>query len=248
MSRKKISRKADTVFYVPRPQIAGEAFVLADDNFRHAVKVLRQEVGSTIDVVDGEGGVYRASIQKIDSRKALCKIESEERLGERSAQITIAVGIMNSRDRFETLVEKAQELGASTVWELETDHSAARPARHDRLVRIAVAAMKQSRRARLLRMSGPSSLADFVASDNSDCKLVCSMDPGSPLLSDVMRASSRIGTVSILVGPEGGFSRDEEELLADRGYVSASLGSSRLRTETAGIAALSIVRQFVGEV
>ena len=244
MSRKKARRSADTSFYVQPSDIGESSLVLVGDNYHHAINVLRQEVGAAIEVVDGQGCKYIASIEKIESGKALCSIASRAlEVGESQIRVTIGVGMMHTRDRFETLVEKVVELGAVRVCQLDTDNSTGRPARYDRIMRIAVAAMKQSRRSRLIELDGPSALSEFVSGDDSSGKYFCSMNPEARALNEVLEDGVPSQAVSIVVGPEGGLSTDEEAYLSDSGYVAVNLGVSRLRTETAAIAAVSIIQQ-----
>ena len=123
MARKR-ARSADTSFYVTPEYISDTALILEGDNFHHAVNVLRQEVGSELTVVDGEGRKLNARIESIDKKQALCAIlsvDSTERDGGR--RVTLGIGMLKAKDRFEFLVEKAVELGVTEIVQLSTVRS-----------------------------------------------------------------------------------------------------------------------------
>ena len=239
---KKKHRAADTSFFVYPDLITDEALVLEGDNFHHAINVLRQETGSELRVVDGHGMQLVVRIENIETKKALCSIISRtEGVGESNVSITLAVGMLKAKDRFEFLVEKAIELGVNSIVQLQTARTVGRPARPDRLHRIAVAAMKQSNRSFLPEISAPVDLHSFANSHRDGLKMFCSMDPESPRVSEVIGRDLR-NDVVVVVGPEGGLDNTEEELLASAGYLPASLGNRRLRTETACLSVLALIQ------
>ncbi|NND71373.1 MAG: 16S rRNA (uracil(1498)-N(3))-methyltransferase [Rhodothermales bacterium] len=245
MSRKNTSRSADTAFYVHPSSISDEALILDGENFHHAVHVLRQQEGSKLTVVDGLGTRYHAVLERIDKRQAICAIESRDRSAfETASQIRLGVGLTKSKDRFEVLVEKAVELGVTELVPLRSTRVQGRGIREDRLNRIAVAAMKQSGRTRLMNIVPTQTVSGFAEGGSGWLKLVLSQHENSRAIVELLSAESEVGDCVLAIGPEGGFTPDEEEDLVARGFLRASLGEARLRTETAAIASVSIVSQF----
>lgn len=246
MSRKKV-RAADTSFYVMPEYITDSALILEGDNFHHAINVLRQEVGSRLSVVDGAGLELIVKIEEIESRRALCAIvEKHPGAGETKHDVTLAIGMLKAKDRFEYLVEKATELGVTSIVQLKTSRSEGREARPDRVRRIAIAAMKQSRRSVLPHIGQPVSLEEFVPDDNSECRIFGTMDSlATPVLSALEKIPSN-ASITVVVGPEGGLDEAEETMLVDHGYQPVSLGSRRLRAETAATSLLVAVQLATG--
>lgn len=232
-----------TSFYVPSERISGTRFSLSDEEARHASRVLRLAPGDEIVLVDGAGGWYGAVIDYTDKRSVGGHIlETRREVGEPDYELTIAMALVKNRNRFETFLEKAVELGVSRVVPLITSRTEKEGFREQRAEGILVAAMKQSGRSRLTSLESPVALSQFLDREGADLGFCCHERAGgdSGILA---RLRSREGArkITVLVGPEGGFT-DEEVVLADHaGYTTVSLGSRRLRAETAAIAAAAAV-------
>jgi 16S rRNA (uracil1498-N3)-methyltransferase len=226
-----------TNFYVPPDEMRGDRIVLPDDEARHARSVLRVEAGDEIVVVDGEGGWYRTRIDHVAPRQVVGHvIETRREVGEPDTVVTVGMGLLSKRSRFETFVEKAVEIGVRRIVPLRTRHTEVESVRADRLRRVMVAALKQCRRSRLPELAPPQSLSTLLDETTADVRLLChGTDEGTPVATAVAPAPAE--RVLLLVGPEGGFAPTEVDAATDAGCTPVSLGARRLRAETAGIVA-----------
>jgi 16S rRNA (uracil1498-N3)-methyltransferase len=230
-------------YFADKDQIGNERLRLAPDEARHAVRALRLGVGDEIAVVDGVGGWYRACIEVIDRDGLVATIEERRRgVGEPPYDLTIAIGVLKQQARFETFLEKAVELGVTRIIPLMSERRQSSGINHKRSHRILVAGMKQSLRSKLPVLTEPKSL-DAVLRERAQMRLIAHETAASDeSLLTFAKEIAEAGSLNILIGPEGGFSEREVSRAAQAGWRLVSLGSSRLRTETAGIAAASFVQ------
>lgn len=233
-----------TNFYAPPSAFRAGRVVLPDDEARHLRTVLRGEEGDEMTVVDGEGGWYRARIDHVGAEQVVgTVVEQREEVGEPPVEVTVALGLLKKRSRFETFVEKAVELGVRRIVPLQTQWTERDSIREERLRKVMVAAMKQCRRSRLPDLAGPQSIEDVLAVSDGEMRLVCHPgDESVPIQQAVnVKGAGSVESVLVLVGPEGGFSAAEEEEMISAKCTAVSMGARRLRAETAGIAALNTV-------
>lgn len=210
---------------------------------RHCVQVLRKQVGDVIHFVDGEGGWYEGQIDEVGKKKLVAKIiSSKQAFGKLPYHLHVAIAPTKNIDRFEWFLEKATEIGISEITPLLCEHSERKRIRPERLEKILHSAMKQSLKAFLPKLN---QLADFqYFMDNFETeaisqRFIAHCQGGElPHLKNNCRPG---GNVTILIGPEGDFSPPEIQLAKRLDWQEISLGNSRLRTETAGIAATHIV-------
>lgn len=231
-----------TTFFAPPHQIRDGRVVLPEAEARHAVRTLRHGVGDEIVVVDGSGGRYRVRLTEADKRGAAGEILREEReVGEPEYRLTLGLGLLKSASRFETFAEKAVELGVGTIFPLETERTERMRVKAGRLENILVAAMKQSGRSRLPALEEPQAFANALEVD-APLRILCHETADvSASLPRILDAAPTREALTILVGPEGGFSEAEVTKARAAGWSVASLGPRRLRAETAAIAAASAV-------
>ncbi len=235
------------LFYAPGLFRGTDLFTLTEEESKHCVRVLRLGQGDCLHITDGEGNLFRVEIVRADSRR--CEVRMLERTGrfeERPYRLTMAVAPTKSGDRYEWFVEKAVEIGVDAIVPLLSEHSERRAVKTERLERIAVSAMKQSLKAYLPRVEEPVSFPELVARPFAGRKLIahCNGDDRKVSLRDAVAPGEE---VLMLIGPEGDFSPAEVEEARRHGFTGVSLGRSRLRTETAAIAAVHAVA-FINEV
>ena len=217
---------------------------LRDAEARHAFQVLRKRVGDTLDLVDGKGGWYKAAVTDISKRA--CFIDAREVRREPSRakhRLHLYVAPTKNIDRFEWILEKATEIGVDFIQPILTEHSERKRIRIDRLERVLEAAMKQSLRAWMPRLGELLPLAEALREASPDCRgfIAYLGAADTPLLhEEYVRGDS----VSLFVGPEGGFSPEEAKLVKETGGAYVSLGPNRLRTETAAIVAVHTIEQL----
>ncbi|WP_103029719.1 RsmE family RNA methyltransferase [Salinibacter altiplanensis] len=231
-----------TNFYAPPAAIRGGRVVLPEDEARHAHTVLRGATGDEMTVVDGTGGWYRVEITHAAPEQVVGTIvEQREEVGEPAVDVTVALGLLKKRSRFETFVEKAVELGVRRIVPLRTARAERESIREERLRNVMVAAMKQCRRSRLPALVAPRSTADLLDESESERQLVCHAGDASVPIRQVVDPGGAAASALVLVGPEGGFAPSEVEGAVRAGATPVSLGARRLRAETAGLAALHAV-------
>ena len=230
-----------TTFYVPPEYRTGNTIILPDDEARHAVQVLRHQVGDEIFVVDGVGGLHRVEIREVTRKTVSGEIlESTINQNEPEFNLIIGLGILKNPARFETFVEKAVELGVSGIIPLQTERTQKNSLKIERIRKILVAAMKQSGRTKLPELYPISSLGEVLTESDYRIRIVCHEgSTADRTLADIIRDDS--SEITILVGPEGGFSDAEIETAKENGWQIASLGSRRLRAETAAISVAALV-------
>jgi len=230
-------------YFALKENIAGDTVRLLPDEARHAIKVLRLGIGDEIGVVDGEGGWYRVRIDAVDREGLLASIcERRENVGEPPYGLTIAIGLLKQQSRFETFLEKAVEFGVTRIVPTVTDRTQAGSLNLQRCRRIIVAALKQSLRSKMPQLTEPRSF-DSVIREDAAVRLIAHEGalPGDNILAHAA-ALQDAGSCHVLIGPEGGFTESEVDRARRAGWTVVSLGDTRLRTETAGIAAASIVQ------
>jgi 16S rRNA (uracil1498-N3)-methyltransferase len=213
---------------------------LPEEEARHALKVLRLEAGSLIHVTDGKGNLHTTKILSSDIKKPRFQVQQTQmEVGKRSYAIHMAVAPTKNPDRTEWLVEKCVELGVDTISFLQCDRSERKHFKTDRLEKIAVSAMKQSLKMYLPEIRDMISFEKFVSSQQATQKFIGYLDNEKKYyLSEVANPGMEY---CMLIGPEGDFSPKEVELALQQDFVPVSLGESRLRTETAAMAACHIL-------
>ena len=229
-------------FYVPD---AAHAHELPADEASHAVKVLRLTAGDEIMLMDGQGNFYRAVVIVASNHHCMYDIQ-ETQPQERPWQghIHLAIAPTKLMDRTEWMVEKAVEIGVDEMTFLACQFSERRVVKTQRLEKIAVSAMKQSRKAWKTEIHEMTSFNDFITTPRSGYQYIahCYEEVERSFLFEQMKTLAPTEDVTILIGPEGDFSIDEVRNAIGKGYQSVHLGSSRLRTETAGLSAVMMAQ------
>ncbi len=228
--------------------IEGGICRLDQDESGHCVKVLRHRSGDEISVIDGCGTLYRCRITS-DSHKGVEAIvlDCEEGWGGHPYHLHMAVCPTKNNDRFEWFAEKACEIGFDQLSPVIGEHSERKILKTARAEKILVSAAKQSLKAAIPTVNEPVSVKEFIkaaAQDDKSLKLIayCFEDERVPRRSikEVLEAFD--GTdITVMIGPEGDFSRAEAEAALEAGFIPVHLGASRLRTETAALTAAAAV-------
>lgn len=230
--------KEERYFYVPNARNASE---LPQEEAQHAIKVLRMHEGDNIYLMDGEGTFYLAEVTMATGKKCSYQI-LEELPQERSwrGRIHIAMAPTKMMDRVEWMAEKATEIGVDEFSFLECKFSERRQMRADRVEKIVVSATKQSRKAWKPVVNELTSFKRFIEEPREGGKYICHCydEVERTDLFELLREDNTMPhDVTILIGPEGDFSIDEVRMAMEHGYKSVSLGTERLRTETAALSA-----------
>jgi 16S rRNA (uracil1498-N3)-methyltransferase len=233
-------------FFVASPLVAGEIMPLPDDVVRH-VHVLRLQTDDTVHLFNGSGGEYRARLVEIGKRTAIVQLdEFIDREAEPPYRITLAQGVAGG-DKMDWLIEKAVELGVTSVAPLTAERgvvrlsgerAARRQGHWQALVR---AACEQCGRNRVPDVAVPQNLDKWLDAlpPAEDGELRLLLSPRAQLGFASLPASAPAAPITIVIGPEAGFSAAEETTIVDAGFATLGLGPRVLRTETAGIAVLA---------
>jgi 16S rRNA (uracil1498-N3)-methyltransferase len=225
------------LFY--QPQVAQGILHLDPDESRHVVKVLRKKQGDRITLTDGKGTFYEVTINDPDLRECTFVINKKFQEHPKNFIVHIAISPTKNADRIEWFVEKAVELGIDEITLLECDHTERQHLKIDRLEKMAISAMKQSLKAKLPIIHPLTSFRNLVQTARAVEKYIAHVDNENPnQLKNLITAGS---SYLVLIGPEGDFSNEELTLAEHQGFKKISLGPSRLRTETAGLAACHIL-------
>ena len=227
--------KETRYFYVPH---ASELQELPVDEASHALRVLRLKVGDEIFLIDGKGCFHQAEVTLTSSKH--CCYEIKRSLPQQktwNGNIHLAMAPTKMMERVEWMAEKATEIGFDELSFLGCRFSERKVVKTERVERIVVAAVKQSRKAWMPIVNPITSFADFIGNPRKGTKYIAHCYDEIPRqdLFDCLceNNSGEDFDVTILIGPEGDFSVEEVKLAMHHGYIPVSLGQSRLRTETA---------------
>lgn len=228
-------------FYTPPQHISSRSLTIEGDECVHLTHVMRKKAGDAIRVVDGVGNAYDAMIDEITKRTARCSINAHHpRLHEPEIDITIAAGILKNSTSYDFLVEKCTELGVNAFVPLFTERTIPHHAKTERWQKLALAAMKQCGRCVLPNVSEARQFEEFLSTiPLSTLKIIPHEKVEAPTCTEVLRDTQHQSVV-VCIGPEGGFSEEEITAATAGGFVAVSLGTRRLRTETAAIVAATL--------
>lgn len=218
------------------PGIHSRSYQLDENESSHCIKVLRLSKGDFINLIDGKGGFYEAKIIEPNEKKCIVEvITAYQNYGKRNFFLHIAIAPTKSMDRFEWFLEKATEIGVDEITPLLCYHSERTIIREDRLRKIIVSSMKQACQAYEPRLNPTRRFVDFMNKSRKGQKFIAHcLDSNKEILG---KSISPRKDLTILIGPEGDFSKEEIKLAKKSGFHEVSLGTSRLRTETAGVIA-----------
>lgn len=244
-------------FYAAPDAISGSLVNLARDETHHLARVLRLKAGDEAFVFDGGGGEYRCRILAFNNNRA--QLEIIETLADETESpiaLTLAQSLAKG-EKFDFIVQKATELGARRIVPLVTRYADVKlnaeksAKRLERWQRISLEALKQSGRRALVAITHPLALAAFLESSaqhsSSTPTLLVFSERGGLSLTTALAAAVDRQNVIACIGPEGGWSADELELFAARGAQAVTLGPRILRTETAAIAAMTLIQHALGD-
>lgn len=229
------------VYYIP--ELNSNTFTLSKEESKHLIKVLRHVNGDKVLLTDGNGKKATATITNADIKKCELDVDTVEEIEKRKFSLHIACAPTKNMDRFEWFVEKAVEMGIEEITPIICEHSERKHLRIDRLKRIAITAMKQAQQWHLVRINEPITFKEFTKLELANKYIAhCEEDTEKTNLKDILPIEENI---VITIGPEGDFSPKEITLAKENGFTPIALGDSRLRTETAAIAACCTVNLFI---
>lgn len=226
--------------------IAGGICRLGEEESAHCVRVLRHRAGDRINVIDGHGTMYECTLVADSPKGAEARIEqAHQNWGGHPYDLTMAVCPTKNIDRYEWFAEKATEFGVDRIVPVIGEHSERKILKPERMNRILLSAAKQSLKASIPELSDTISVRDFIegTAGTDALKMIayCFADGQERHSIREVLENNDAKEVIVLIGPEGDFSREEADAAVAAGYVPVHIGESRLRTETAALASVSMV-------
>mgnify|MGYP006278263521 CR=1 FL=1 len=230
-----------TLFFVPDALTDKTVILLNEENSKHAIQVLRLKQGDFIELTDGKGHWAKAVITQEHRKQCQVQVQDLQLLPRASRQITLAISLLKNRNRFEWLLEKVTELGVARIIPLLCERTEKESARVERMQAILQSALLQSKQVWLPELTAPqsfSSIQNWKLKEGDAFIATCDSLPKQSLAS--LALTSQKNSL-ICIGPEGDFTEQEVALAMTNGFKPVSLGTTRLRTETAGVVAVSLL-------
>lgn len=225
------------LFYDPAIEGHPQSWTLSEEESGHAVRVLRLRAGDHLALLNGRGVQWEAQITDAHPKHcALALVGRQSHPLDEQRRLHLLVAPTKNMDRMEWLIEKAVEVGLYALTFVQTARGERDLLKAARLEKVAVAALKQSRQYHLPRLNGPVPLAQALAELTEPSRLIAELDPQAVHLPARM---AKVPT-AVLIGPEGGFGPEELRHAIAAGCQTVQLGQSRLRTETAALAACMV--------
>lgn len=222
------------IFYHSEINVNDNDLIISDSEHHHLNKVLRKKINDKVYLTDGNGYLFEATINNINLKSTHLKIINSTKKFSMDYNLHIAIAPTKKIDRFELFLEKAIEIGVSSITPLICKYNERKSLNYTRLNKIAVSAMKQSLQTYLPKIEPIVSIKEFIESNQCEQKYIAHCKNSKKVhLSKIIKRKTNS---SIIIGPEGGFTDDEISLAMDYNFIPVSLGNNRLRTETAGIA------------
>lgn len=234
-------------FFAPPTRLFDSRIILDAEESHHLARVLRLLPGATVFAFDGNGVEYECEVARVSKEatelNVLARLSNEV---ESTLSLTLAQALVKG-DKFDWVVQKATELGVTRIVPLVTEHSEFRKAegrelRLQRWRRIALEATKQCGRRKLIEFGEVQNFQQFCETESHGLRLIFS-ERGGQGLAEVTRSNS----VTLAIGPEGGWSENELKLSEAYAFVPVHLGNRTLRTETAAVAAVSLAQYLFGD-
>lgn len=211
---------------------------LTEETSKHVVQVLRMKQGELLQLTDGRGNLLTNEIVDDHKKKCTVKVTKRDFKERTSKQVCVAISLLKNGSRLEWFLEKATEIGVSEIIPLLCDRTEKQHFRFDRMNGILIAAMLQSQQVWLPTLAEPLSFKNVITSRKYSINLIahCEEEQKCSIKNFTSSNSSQI-----LIGPEGDFSPAEIASALDAGFKSVTLGNTRLRTETAGVVAATLL-------
>lgn len=235
-------------FYVT--DLSSSTLTLEEDTSKHIIQVLRMQINEQLLLTDGKGKKATAVI--IDDNRKRCTVKLTDVIHEpeKATGVTIGISLVKNASRFEWFLEKATEIGVTEIIPLLCDRTEKEKFRHDRLQSILVSAMLQSQQCWLPVLHEPINFGEVVKQTTTANKFIAHCLPNEKQqLASTLAHHSPLTTQAaiILIGPEGDFTEKEIATALQLGFQPVALGNTRLRTETAGMVAATLLCQLTSE-
>ena len=224
------------LFYTPDIDSTCQQYFLTEEESKHCTRVLRLEKGAELQLIDGKGGLYTASILDAHPKRTLLQIISvTHNFNKRNHYLHIAIAPTKNIERIEWFLEKATEIGIDEISFIICKRSERKDVKTERLNKVVTSAVKQSLKAYHPLLNEPIILTKLFTHPFDGQKFIAHCEKtGKTSIADELKTGGRY---LILIGPEGDFTTDEIDEALQYGFKAITLGESRLRTETAALEA-----------
>jgi 16S rRNA (uracil1498-N3)-methyltransferase len=228
-------------FYEPLIATGMTQFTMSETSSKHCVQVLRMDVGEQIDITNGQGGLFHATIQVAHKKNAVVTITTSTQTDRPKQKLQLGISLLKNAVRLEWLFEKATEIGVTCITPLVCERTIHERFKTERMQQIIQSAMIQSQQTWLPVLSETMPLLQFITKGSAAQKLIAHCEP---LHKTSIQSIEPSDDLLLLIGPEGDFAPSEIEAAIAKDFMPIDLGPTRLRTETAGIFALSCLKNF----
>lgn len=232
-------QKTMQLFYYPELDSSISQFTFPQEESKHITKVLRKKEGDILNITNGKGYWFEAKIISADAKKCTAEIFDTTKKHPTRHWLHLAVAPTKLNDRFEWFLEKATEIGVNEITPIICDRSERKTVKIERLRKVIQSGMKQSLQTYLPKLNDVVTLNEFMRETHKGLLFIAHCEDEEKL--DLKRRVAPDRDITILIGPEGDFSKPEIELAYENGFLPVSLGRNRLRTETAAIVACTVV-------
>jgi 16S rRNA (uracil1498-N3)-methyltransferase len=227
-------------FYTQTTGDAHTLITLDEDNSKHIIQVLRMKTGEKLLLTDGKGNLFTCVITDAHKKKTVVEIQDKRYKAQGARKTSIAISLLKNANRFEWFLEKATELGVTEIIPLICERTEKLHFRFDRMQNILISAMLQSQQTWLPELKEPTKLENIINGSHHAQKFIAHCaDDAKVYLAEAINSAT--DSQIILIGPEGDFTKGEIDLAKKNHFVAVTLGETRLRTETAGIVAATLL-------
>ncbi len=225
-------------FYIEK--LTTQTVVLNEETSKHIVQVLRMQNGEQLQLTDGKCNLFTCEI--IDNNRKRCAVTIKETVHTKpqTPNISIAISLLKNSGRFEWFLEKATEIGVAEIIPLICTRTEKIAFKHERMNSILISAMLQSQQTYLPQLHEPVKFNEAISKATQQQKFIahCEDENKKVQLSTI----KQFNNAAILIGPEGDFTKEEIALALKNNFTPVALGDTRLRTETAGVVAATLLR------
>lgn len=225
-------------FYIEK--LTTQTVVLNEETSKHIVQVLRMQNGEQLQLTDGKCNLFTCEI--IDNNRKRCAVTIKETVHTKpqTPNISIAISLLKNSGRFEWFLEKATEIGVAEIIPLICTRTEKIAFKHERMNSVLISAMLQSQQTYLPQLHEPVKFNEAISKATQQQKFIAHCEDESKKVQ--LSTIKQFNNAAILIGPEGDFTKEEIALALKNNFTPVALGDTRLRTETAGVVAATLLR------
>jgi 16S rRNA (uracil1498-N3)-methyltransferase len=216
----------------------GDFITLNEETSKHVVQVLRMKQGEELQLTNGKGSLLTTAIVDDHKKKCTVSIKQKEFREKAGKEVCVGISLLKNANRLQWFLEKATEIGVTEIIPLLCERTEKQHFRYDRMNNILIAAMLQSQQVWLPLLHHPMSFKEINTNNQYATKLIAHCEEEQK---EMIHTYASSNSTQILIGPEGDFTTEEINAALSIGYKPVTLGNTRLRTETAGVVAATLL-------